>query len=150
VALTRYTEEPIRQGRLDSPWEETVGGAVLGDVDEATALMRAAEKDPGRQAEAMWRAAVRARPDWGAIVRAAETILGRGWGEMAERHGDWGRDGTVAVATRHLGWRLVEVVKLVPELSYAAAAQGTRRFWRRAENRAELADFVHQLRQKCQ
>ncbi len=150
AALIRYTEQPIRQGRLDSPWEGLVGGVVLGDAGEAVALLRGAEKKPGRQAEAMRTAAVRVRPEWAAIVRAAESILGRRWAEMAERYGDWGRDGTLAVATRHLGWRLVDAVGLVSELHYAAAAQGTRRFWRQAEKRAELAEFVRQLRRKCQ
>ena len=33
----------------------------------------------------------------------------------------------------HLGWRLVGAVQEVRGLMYAAAAQGIRRFWRRAE-----------------
>ena len=40
---------------------------------------------------------------------------------------DWGRDGTMAVATRYLGWRLADVVREVPGLKYAAAAQWIRR-----------------------
>jgi hypothetical protein len=48
----------------------------------------------------------------------------RKWGEMAEGHGDWGRDGTLAVATRYLGWRLAEVVRQVRGLKYAAVAPG--------------------------
>lgn len=42
-------------------------------------------------------------------MSAAESIRGRSSKEMCEGHGDWERDGVVAVATRHLGWRLVEV-----------------------------------------
>jgi REP element-mobilizing transposase RayT len=150
AALIRYTEEPIRQGRLDSPWEGLVGGVVLGDTAEAMALLRGADKNLGGQAEAMRKAAVLVRPQWAAIVRAAESILGRRWAEMAEGYGDWGRDGTLAVATRHLGWRLVDAVRLVPRLTYAAAAQGIRRFWGQAEDRAEFAEFVRRLRNKCQ
>ena len=45
------------------------------------------------------------------------------------QYGDWGRNGLMAVATRHLGWRLVEVVREIPGLGYSAAAQGIRRFW---------------------
>ena len=66
TALVQSTEEPIRQGRLDDPWERVVGGAILGDAAEA-------------------------------------------------------------VATRHLGWRLMEVVRQMPGVKYAAAAQGIRR-----------------------
>jgi hypothetical protein len=56
----------------------------------------------------------------------------------------------MAVSTRHLGWRLTEVVRQVPGVSYAAAAQGIRRFWRQAEARPELARFARGLRDKCQ
>ncbi len=60
------------------------------------------------------------------------------------------RDGTMAVATRHLGWRLADVVREVPGLKYAAAAQGIHRFWRRAEEGTEMAAFARRLKSKCQ
>ena len=148
AALTEYTEGPIRQGQLESPWEGMVSGVVLGDVEEAVALLRGAERNPEAQAEARREAAARSRPEWSAIVRGAESILGRDWADMAQGYGDWGRDGTMAVATRHLGWRLVEVVREVQGLKYAAAAQGIRRFWRRAEDGTEPAEFARQLKAK--
>ena len=61
-------------------------------------------------------------------------------------YGDWGRDGTMAVVTRHLGWRLVEVVRQVRGLKYAAAAQRIRRFWRWAEEDGQLAQFAGRLK----
>ena len=76
------------------------------------------------------------------MVKATEGILGQEWSEMILGHGDWGRDGLLAVATRHLGWRLGEVVEREPGVSYAAAAQGIRRFWRRAPNSTEMQAFV--------
>jgi hypothetical protein len=133
TALVKYTEAPIRQGRLENPWEGLVGGAVLGEAEEAQALLSAAIRSPGAQAREVREANRAARPEWGRIVREAERILGRGWEVMAEGYGDWGRDGTMAVATRDLGWRLVEVVQAVGGVGYAAAAQGVRRFWKRAE-----------------
>jgi hypothetical protein len=48
---------------------------------------------------------------------------------MMEGYDDWGRDGTMAVATRHLGWRLVEVVGEIQGVKYSAAAQAVGRFW---------------------
>jgi REP element-mobilizing transposase RayT len=146
AALIEYTEGPIRQGRLESPWEGMVGGVVLGDAAEAEALLKGAERNPGAQAEARRMAAARERPTWGAIVRATESVVGRKWEDLAGAYGDWGRDGAMAVATRHLGWRLVEVVREVGDVKYAAAAQGIRRFWHRAEERPELAQFARRLR----
>jgi len=57
TALVQCTEEPIRQGRLDDPWEGAVGGAILGDAAEAVALFRR-----------FWRQAER-RPECAAFVR---------------------------------------------------------------------------------
>ena len=34
-ALNEYTETPIRQGHLESPWERLVGGLILGEAAEA-------------------------------------------------------------------------------------------------------------------
>jgi hypothetical protein len=53
-------------------------------------------------------------------------------------------------STRYLGWRPVDAARLVPGLTYAAAAQGIRRFWGQAEDRTEFTEFVRQLRNKCQ
>jgi len=69
----------------------------------------------------------------------------RTWAEMSERCGDWGRDGTMAVATRRLGWRLVDVVRAVPGIGSTAATQGVRRFRGQAEQRPELAAFANRF-----
>ncbi|MCZ7638175.1 MAG: hypothetical protein M5U12_20320 [Verrucomicrobia bacterium] len=148
AALIHHTEQPIRQGRLDSPWEGMVAGTVLGDAAEAATLPGARGREPGGEGEPTRETAVDARPEWPAIVRAAESLLGRTWQEMTERYGDWGRDGTLAVATRHLGWRLAEVVGQVAGVNYDAAAQGIRRFWRQAETHPERARFAHRLRDR--
>jgi hypothetical protein len=67
-------------------------------------------------------------PEWEAMVKAAEGILGR--------------DGLLAVATRHPGWRLGEVVGRESGVSYLAAAQGIRRFWKWAPSSPEICAFV--------
>jgi len=148
-ALVSYTEAPIRQGRLDNPWEGLVGGVVLGEVREAEALIRKAAKNPEKARRVVVAAARRIRPEWPVIVKAAESIRGRSWREMCEGHGDWGRDGVVAVATRHLGWGLVEVSGKMPGVKYGSLAQGVRRFWRPAGERTELEEFARRMRRKC-
>jgi putative transposase len=150
AALVAYTEAPIRQGRLDNPWEGLVGGVVLGETREAEGLIRKAAKDPEKARRVVVAAGRRVRPVWQEIVSTAESMRGRSWQEMCEGHGDWGRDGVVAVATRHLGWRLVEVAGKMPGVQYGSLAQGVRRFWRLAEERGELKEFVDRMRDKCQ
>jgi len=61
---------------------------------------------------------------------------------MTTTYGDWGRDGLLAVATRHLGWRVIEVTRDVPGLNFAAAAQGIRRFWSQYPGDRGKASYV--------
>jgi len=56
-----------------------------------------------------------------------------------------GDNGLLVAAKRHLGWRLCEVVGKEPGVSYAAAAQGIRRFWKRASDHPEMGGFVKAL-----
>jgi hypothetical protein len=143
-ALRTFTEAPIRQGMLESPWEQLVGGVILGEEAEALRVLKEAGGDR-REQTAVRRGEDGTRPEWDQMVKAAEGILGQRWGDLIRRHGDWGRAGLLAVATRHLGWRLGEVVGREPGVSYAAAAQGIRRFWKRAPDDAEMRGFVKAL-----
>jgi hypothetical protein len=54
----------------------------------------------------------------------------------------------MAVATRHLGWRLVEVVREIPGLSYGAAAQGIRQFWGQLQRDKDKIAFQRKLQAK--
>jgi hypothetical protein len=92
AALSAYTEQPIRPGRLDNPWEGTVAGVGLGEEQEAWALVRGAERSRGGPEVRSRESAAGDRPEWSGIVGAAEAILGRSWQETVDRHGDWGRD----------------------------------------------------------
>ena len=143
-ALRAFTEAPIRQGVVESPWKRLVGGVILGKEEESLRVLKEAGGDRREQTAAR-RGKAAARPEWEAMVKATEDILGQEWSEMILRHGDWGRDGLLAVATRHLGWRLGEVVRKEPGVSYAAAAQGIRRFWKRTPNSPEMQAFVTTL-----
>ena len=121
---------------VESPRERLVGGVILGKEEESLRVLKEAGGDRQEQTPVR-RGKAAARPEWEAMVKAAE--------DMILRHGDWGRDGLLAVATRHLGWRLGEVVGREPGVSYAAAAQGIRRFWKRAPNTPEMQAFVADL-----
>jgi hypothetical protein len=143
AALKAFTEQPIRQGGLESPWEGLAGGVVLGDSGYARKLLAGrkvneAEQTPARR--------LRRRVRWEEVVRAAEKIRGESWAKWAERHGDWGRDGAIYVAVRYGGLRLAEVVGEVG-LKYQAAAQGIKRFARMlAENDQQRRRFVAKLK----
>ena len=146
-ALRDYTETPVRQGRLESPWAGLVGGLVLGGTDFAKRLLEGRPVDAAEQTEAR-RLQRSARVDWRRIVGAAEELRRRPWKEMLEVHGDWGRDGTIYVAVRHGGHRLAEVVRSIPGLKYQAAAQAVKRFRESLEKHTERTQFVDRMRRR--
>ncbi|MCC7373717.1 MAG: transposase [Verrucomicrobiales bacterium] len=126
AAVREYTEAPIRQGRLESPWIGVVGGAVLGEVEYAKGLLAKAKVDVDEQTDA--RVLVRAgRISWERLVAVAEAERGVKWEDALERHGDWTRDVVLYLAVREAGYGLSEVFRRIPNLKYQAAAQGVKR-----------------------
>jgi REP element-mobilizing transposase RayT len=139
-ALRRYTEAPLREGRLESPWDRLVGGLVLGSREYAQELLKDGRVDREQQTSA--RRLERGRVEWKELVGGMEKARGMSWPEMCRRHGDWGRDAVLYVAVHYGGYRLVEAVALVPGLKYAAAAQGITRFRQRLKADREAARVV--------
>ena len=147
TALRAYTEAPVRQGHMESPWEKLKGGLVLGDDEYAERLRREAKVNAQEQTEVR-RLGRSARAAWRDIVKAAESELGRKWPEMTATYGDWGRDGVLYVATRHGGYRLAELLSELPEIKYQAAAQGIRRFRLGLKDDPAKERFVSRLRKQ--
>jgi hypothetical protein len=81
---------------------------VLGEAWDASALIRKAAKNPDAARGVGVSASRRIRSHWGEIVTASESIRWRQREEMCSGHGNWGRDGAVAVATCQVVWRLSE------------------------------------------
>ena len=97
-SLRNDTEAPIRQGKLGSPWGDLVGGVILGEEEEAQKILKDLKSNPAEQTSVR-QVARESRPAWGDLVSASEGLLGRTWSDMTNRHGDWGRNGLMAVAT---------------------------------------------------
>ncbi len=146
-ALREYTEAPVRQGRLERPWDRLVGGLVLGEEAFAQALFKGTQSEPDEQTEARRLQRI-GRVSWESIIHAAEELRGRPWAEMLESHGEWGRAGAMYVAVRYGGHRLAEVVRAIPGLKYQAAAQAVKRFRGGLEAQAEWRRFEADLRQR--
>jgi putative transposase len=147
TALRAYTEAPVREGHMESPWERLKGGLVLGDEEYAERLVRDAKVNSEEQTEAS-RLGRSSRVGWREIVKAAEGELGRKWVEMTAAYGDWGRDGVLYVATRYGGYRLAELLGEMPELKYQAAAQGVRRFRLGLKEDPAKERFVNRLKKQ--
>jgi hypothetical protein len=144
-ALREYTEAPVRQGTLESPWERLIGGLVLGSEAFAQQILK---KGRGNAQE---QTAVRLlernnRPSWGAMIGVAEKLLGQPWEAQLTTHGNWGRDGVLFVAVRYGRHRLPELLKHLPGVRYSAAAQAIQRFGRLVKDDANRSRFVARFR----
>ncbi len=144
AALKSFTEQPIREGVLASPWEGLVGGLVLGEKGYARRLLSKRQVNEEEQIAAR---RLRRLADWAEVVRAAEKIRGEAWEKWAQRHWDWGRDGVMYVAVRYGGLRLTEVARRVG-MKYQAAAQGVKRFGQMLADDPERTHFVSKLQCK--
>jgi REP element-mobilizing transposase RayT len=142
AALKAYTEQPVRQGVLESPWAGLAGGVVLGESGYARRLLSGRKVNEEEQTPAR---RLRGRVDWQEVVKAAEKVRGEKWDRWAERHGDWRRDGVMYVAVRHGGLRLAEVVRQVG-MRYQAAAQGVKRFGLALADDADRQRFISKLK----
>ena len=137
--------ESNRQGKMESPWAELVGGVVLGDPQFARRLLSACKVNEEEQAEAR---RMRRRLSWPEVRAAAEKVRRAAWNQWAERHGDWGRDAAMHVALRHGGLRLAEVVQELKRMKYQAAAQAMKRFAAVLDQDAARQKFVLQMRRQ--
>lgn len=141
-ALRRYTEEPIRQGAMESPWEELTAGVVLGSKDFAQRLLSGKPKNMEEQTPAR---RLRKKAAWNELIAAAGKIRGDSWKTVCARHGDWTRDGTIYFAVRLGGLRLTEVITHIQGLKYQAAAQAVLRFAKTLAKDKERQAFVKEL-----
>jgi hypothetical protein len=147
-ALQEYTESPVRQGRMDSPWSGLIGGLVLGSQEYAQGLLQGlkSKKAAGTVPTAERQIQRSGRWEWPEIVAAAAELRGKPWSQMAESWGDWGRDGTIYVAVRYGQQRLADIVRATGGLKYGAAAQAVRRFAAGLSKDADKVKFVEHLR----
>ena len=96
-------EEAAREGLEASPWEQLVGGLVLGSREF---LSKAQKMVVGIGREQPHAKRIQARPEWEAVVAAVEKVRGVQWEELKSRRGDWGRDLAWYYGRRECGLRL--------------------------------------------
>lgn len=135
AALRQYTEEPVRQGGIERPWDRLVGGLVLGTESFARRLLRQVRVNKREQA-AVRRLEPRLR--WAGIVSALEKVKGEAWSEFSGRHGDWGRDAALWLGRKRGRYTLGELGKLAGGMDYAAVGQAVSRLDKRLAKPGEL------------
>jgi len=134
-ALRQYTEQAVRQGQIERPWDRLVAGLVLGTQAFARSLC---QKVKGNLSEQVQLRKLARSISWSQIVAALEQVKGETWAEFSQRHGDWGRDAALWLGRKRGRYRLGELGKLVGGVDYAAVGQAVSRFGRRLEQQPEL------------
>ena len=80
-----YCEQAIRQGAQESPWDRTIGQAVLGTERFVAGLAKTFERgELGKR--------LAKRPKLDEVIKLIEGIKGEKWEAFRDRHGDSGRD----------------------------------------------------------
>jgi REP element-mobilizing transposase RayT len=142
AALREYTEQAIRQGAVERPWDRLVAGLVLGTEDFARRLRRDLRGNPREQAQFR---ALRRPVSWSRIISVLEKARGEAWAKFKDRHGDWGRDAALFLGRKNGRLSLGQLGALAGPMDYAAVGQAVSRFGKRLQNEAKLRRELQQI-----
>jgi REP element-mobilizing transposase RayT len=145
TALRQYTEQPVRQGALERPWDRLVGGVVLGSEIFARQLRKKLRAN-AREQPALRK--LEQRLQWPDIVSVLEQVKGERWDDFSNRHGDWGRDAALWLGRRRGRYTLSELGQLAGGVDYAAVGQAISRFGKRVQTVAELRRCVTRIEKR--
>jgi putative transposase len=142
AALRNYTEQAVRQGGVERPWDRLVEGLVLGTEAFARRLRRQIRGHAREQAQLkglVWPVS------WSQIVSALEQAKGESWAEFSGRYGDWGRDAALWLGRRQGRLSLGQLGSLAGDMDYAAVSHAVSRFGQRLQRNAALRRKMRQL-----
>ena len=141
-ALREYTEAPLREGRVDSPWSRLIGGVVLGS-EEFVAQLRQHATGSVREQRAL--KLYEEQVGWDRIVKAVESVKGEKWEVFRDRHGDWGRDAALYFGRKQGRMKLLELSAAVGDIDYGSVAGAISRFGKRVA-KGELCAEVKRVK----
>jgi putative transposase len=142
AALRAYTEQALRQGLPERPWERLIGGVVLGSAAFARRLR---QQTTGKGREHARVRALQGGVSWERIVRVIAQEKGQAWEEFENRHGDWGRDAALWLGRRVGRLSLAELAGRAGGMDYAAVGAAVSRFGRRLTQEAVLAKQMRRV-----
>ncbi len=142
-AVRQYTEDAVREGLADNPWEGLVGGVVLGSAEFARRLLKG-QRTNQREQPSVTRTLGRA--SWKQIVQAVEKAKGEQWETFSQRHGDWGREAALWLGRYSGRMRLAELAVLVGGCDYTTVGKAVSRFQIRASRDPVLGRRLQALK----
>jgi putative transposase len=141
----RYVEGPIREGRLETPWERLRGQVILGGssfVDQLQDYLK------GDRREQFALRAVKPVLSWEEVVAVVEEIKREKWDQFCDRHGDWGRDLTLSLAWKRGDLTLRALAEKVGGVDYTTVGSAIHRFQDRCRTNPELAKILARAERK--
>jgi len=142
AAFREYTEQAVREGGLERPWDRLVAGLVLGSEAFTRRLLQGGKLNPREQRQLRL---LEQPVTWSQIVSELERAKGETWAEFSGRHGDWGRDAALWLGRRQGRFRLAELGRLAGGMDYAAVAQAVRRFGARLGREVKLRQTLQAI-----
>jgi len=141
LTYRKFVEEPLGGGWVESPWDQLVGGLVLGH--DLLKRVSKAVKGDSREQPGIQR--LNKRTTFGDIVTAMETITGEKWEGFANRMGDPRRDMVLEIARRRCGMTLKDLGKAAGGLDYRCVATAVRRIRKRFVEDRSLRACIKQV-----
>ena len=121
-----YVETAVREGLVQSPWEELKEQVVLGSQEFLAGLREKLAGDAREQRGV--RRLKQAGLGPGDAVRAVEWVRGEKWETFRDRHGDGGRDMVFYLGRRVCAAKLDDLAQLAGVKEYATVAMAVKRF----------------------
>ncbi|MBZ5534714.1 MAG: transposase [Acidobacteriia bacterium] len=145
MSYWRYVEEPLREGRLDTPWERLRGQLILGGAHFVDQLQDSLKGDRREQIALR---AVKPALSWEEVVAVVEEIKREKWHQFCDRHGDWGRDLTLSLAWKRGDLTLRALAEKVGGVDYTTVGSAIHRFHDRCRRNPELAGILARAERK--
>lgn len=142
ASYRRYVEEAVRSGWPESPWQNLVGGFVLGGKELLSKVRKRVKADPREQPG--WKE-IEARVSLPEIVAAVSRLRGEKGKDCDHRRGDWGRPMVLMAARRLAGIGNRILAEWMGGRNASAVTQAVKRLEARTRKDRKLAKFYAAL-----
>lgn len=137
-AYGKYVEEAVRSRWAERPWENLVGGLVLGGKELLEKVRRSTKADPTQQPG--WKQIER-RLELPDIVKVVSRLRGERWEDYGQRRGDWGRPMVLMAARRLAGIDNRTLARWIGARDDSTVTQAVKRLEAKIRGDRKLAKF---------
>ena len=129
-AYRDYVESALREGLVESPWEQLTEQVVLGGA-EFLRKVRHGLRGDAREQTGLRR--LLGRPVLSDVIKVVEKLKGQRWENFRDRYGDLGRDLVLYLGRKACGLKLRELAEAAGGIDYVSVSAAVKRFSIRAE-----------------